>query len=184
MPQAGWLIIAPWHSYLLIVVALLTLRVRAKLRGLQVSQLNVLDELVDTAHLLLDTIWEIPGASVWHLRLVIALGILWAFALGALNGTDLTCFSHWLTCIRYLSKQVFFFYKASCRKCVYRILWGLTLLNRVNWEWQAAWVWDSGAEWGWDQYQGGAAYTHAHGYRALATAQTAVSPGNSHCSIR
>jgi len=62
--------------------------------------------------------------------------------------------------------------------------WGLTLLNRVNWEWQAAWVWDSSAEWGWDQYQGGAAYTHAHGYRALATAQIAASPGNSHCSIR
>ena len=64
------------------------------------------------------------------------------------------------------------------------VTWGLTLLNRVNWEWQAAWVWDSGAEWGWDQYQGGAAYTHAHGYRALATARTAASPGNSHCSVR
>ena len=64
------------------------------------------------------------------------------------------------------------------------VKWGLTLLNRVNWEWQAAWVWDSGAEWGWDQYQGGAAYTHAHGYRALATARTAASPGNSHCSVR
>ena len=55
--------------------------------------------------------------------------------------------------------------------------------NIVNWEWQAAWVWDSGAEWVWDQYQGGAAYTHAHGYRALATARTAASPGNSRCSI-
>ena len=41
--------------------------------------------------------------------------------------------------------------------------WGLTLLNQVNWEWQAAWVWDSGAEWVWDQYQGGTAYMHAHG---------------------
>jgi len=43
------------------------------------------------------------------------------------------------------------------------VKWGLTLLNRVNWEWQAAWVWDSGAEWVWDQYQGGTAYMHAHG---------------------